>query len=260
VGGNKWPTLAVPFPQPTITFQVNTIMGWTGLQLGQWGEVSTREEYIRKTWEPTYDILELKKVGSTFYLLVQDKKVGDVTLGVVLTQKHGTETCFKEMSETCGPCECAVPLAWLDRCTAPDPNGYGAEYRERVRGYWAQQKAAKAKAKGKRKFGFFALANPMVVRMDGNKETYNIVYISESEANFNGKPVIFPVRARSLQDTEGFEHLYHLNPSEPESYLKADLHFPVRYTARFANRFGAEPLDLVKMAERRALPTDIGFN
>lgn len=56
---------------------------------------------------------------------------------------------YKDMDETCGPCEVSCPLKYLEMA-GPLPEGdksYAVAWRERVRQYWAERRAGSTFAK-----------------------------------------------------------------------------------------------------------------
>jgi hypothetical protein len=53
---------------------------------------------------------------------------------------------YKDMDESCGPCEVNCPLSYLELAPLVDV-GYAKAWRERVREYWARQATGRALAK-----------------------------------------------------------------------------------------------------------------
>lgn len=89
-----------------------------------------------------YNVIKSAMVGSVYYAAVRDNQTEDVFAFVVLTSTNKTDFYYKEMDETCGPCECQCPKSILSLLT-PTDNEFANEWRERCRKYHESQKDPK---------------------------------------------------------------------------------------------------------------------
>lgn len=85
-------------------------------------------------------LLQSCAIGNNHWYLAQ---TGDkVWIGLDLMHGGGREMGwgYKDLDESCGPCEVNCPISYLSK--ASEPVGYAAEWREKVRKYHAAKKAA----------------------------------------------------------------------------------------------------------------------
>jgi hypothetical protein len=119
------------------------------------------EQHERQQYEPGhrhgFDFDYLTMRGATGYGIMhrQDKDTGEkIHFGIVFkTSRHKTdhwgmsEFCIKEISEDMGPVQTDAPARMLDLLDklAPNPKGYGKQWREACRETIARKKTPKAK-------------------------------------------------------------------------------------------------------------------
>jgi len=137
-------------------------MGWTSYNINTTattGDILTREmsQDSANGTRTSWTVEEAATVGATWYAIIKRQPTDGpaVFYGlVVLTERRPirgtglTEFFYKDLSEDCGPYECAMPVRMLARLEtlAPNPQGYAAKWRESVKQHHAN-KRAKAKAK-----------------------------------------------------------------------------------------------------------------
>lgn len=86
--------------------------------------------------------------GNTLYALHETVKPdgsSEKWIGVYLMQRSKDGWGYKDMDETCGPCQCNCPVSYLDEADAP-ADETARQWREEVR----RRAAAKAKQNAKR--------------------------------------------------------------------------------------------------------------
>ena len=117
-------------------------MGWTGIfdairkNNGTIDRKATLEREFAG-WSNGESITKMLKgsmAGSVFYAAMETTSPDgrEVWALVVLTSVNGGEFCYKEMDETCGPCEAACPVSILDALT-PTTNETANAWRQRCR-------------------------------------------------------------------------------------------------------------------------------
>lgn len=71
------------------------------------------------------------------WLICRNDRTAERFICVALLENHGTDWGIKVLDETCGPSACDCPSAWLEE--VPEPGGYAAKFRQRVREYWSSR-------------------------------------------------------------------------------------------------------------------------
>lgn len=81
--------------------------------------------------------------GNNLWKLVQVTRDEKSERFIVLDmmQKSGGTWGYKDLDDGCGPCYYNCPLSYVDACT-PTTSEYANHWREQVRKYWAERKAA----------------------------------------------------------------------------------------------------------------------
>ena len=123
-------------------------MGWTAYYID--GKIDRKHEcdkvYGGETEKFIWEVLKSTMVGSTYYAAVKrtEKATGEskVFAGVCLTAVEKGEFYYKDMSESCGPCERKCPNSILDLLTETDSE-WANEWREECRAYNAMPKPGK---------------------------------------------------------------------------------------------------------------------
>ena len=115
-------------------------MGWLFLN-----ECPTRSDLVAHLRRPGRfgDKVELARacvVGSHHWCLIRDRETGMHWVGLDLMQggRHGWG--YRDLDETAGPCAVDCPVSYLDALHVA-PQGFAAQWRERVRAYHATKKA-----------------------------------------------------------------------------------------------------------------------
>jgi hypothetical protein len=137
-------------------------MGWTSYNINTTattGDILTREmsQDSANGTRTSWTVEQAATVGATWYAIMKRQPTDGPAIFyglVVLTERRPirgtglTEFFYKDLSEECGPYECAMPARMLARLEtlAPNPQGYAAKWREAVKQHHAN-KRAKAKAK-----------------------------------------------------------------------------------------------------------------
>jgi hypothetical protein len=119
------------------------------------------EDILRNlTWNKEKDSMQVVAhcmVGNNLWAVCEHTKkaIGDQPavvyrfIALYLLRRYGKdEWAYKDMDESCGPCESNCPLAYLD--LAPDTGhlgGYSADWRGRVRAFWKAKQDGRAFAK-----------------------------------------------------------------------------------------------------------------
>ena len=155
-------------------------MGWL------FSEGQTKQELVEnrtKSWERDTEDKEGNKIHITSKCIAQSLKgnslwtVWEVTKTPIgeaedvvgeshryialdlLSSQRGYGWGYKDLDETCGPCEVNCPLKFLEMVPVPDSE-YAAPWREKVKAYHAEQ-AEKKKKRGK------IVAGSRLVLIDG---------------------------------------------------------------------------------------------
>ena len=128
-------------------------MGWTSFHF-----TGTKAEFLQQEFnEPTWGtIIDHAVKGSVIYCAVKmgskhAEREGKIFAMVILTSTRMGNFAFKDMSESCGPCECNCPkriialLSPLDELYETDSCSYtwAKEWRERCTTIVAKPKAVK---------------------------------------------------------------------------------------------------------------------
>lgn len=124
-------------------------MGW--LFSSRWTTRAEMVAYLRRQdrFVEGYSMLRSSVVGNHHWYLVKREADGAVYIGLDLMQgsKPGHPGWgYKDLDETMGPCEVDCPQSFLAQASAPE--GYAAEWRERVRKHHAQKAATPKPACG----------------------------------------------------------------------------------------------------------------
>lgn len=117
-------------------------MGWTGINadLSKSNKQIIAEEFGEwETEKIRVEILDSAQVGNVVYTAhkTTDKKTGEETIwaGVFLIERNSRDYFnfnYKDMDETCEPCECSCPKKILDKLS-PTDNEYAKEWRKKCR-------------------------------------------------------------------------------------------------------------------------------
>ena len=117
-------------------------MGWTGIfnAIRKSNGTIDRKETLEREfsgWSNGESITKMLKgsmAGSVFYAAMETTTPAgrEVWALVVLTSTNGAEFCYKDMDETCGPCEASCPVSILDALT-PTTNETANSWRQRCR-------------------------------------------------------------------------------------------------------------------------------
>lgn len=126
-------------------------MGWTGIfnAIRKSNGTIDRKATLERDfsgWSNGESITKMLKgsmAGSVFYAAMETTTPAgrEVWALVVLTSTNGAEFCYKEMDETCGPCEASCPVSILDALT-PTTNETANAWRQRCRENLEKKKAA----------------------------------------------------------------------------------------------------------------------
>lgn len=126
-------------------------MGWTGIfdairkSNGTIDRKATLEREFSgwTSGENKTTMLKGSMAGSVFYAAMETTTPAgrEVWALVILTSTNGAEFCYKEMDETCGPCEASCPVSILDALT-PTTNETANAWRQRCRENLEKKKAA----------------------------------------------------------------------------------------------------------------------
>lgn len=99
-----------------------------------------------KPWSDGTRCVKKATVGNILYT-VWERPGGHKFIGIdLLSYRKKDGWGYKDMDETCGPCERSCPLSFFDLVPCP-PEGYAAAWRERVRAYHAEKKGRKEEDK-----------------------------------------------------------------------------------------------------------------
>jgi hypothetical protein len=122
-------------------------MGWTWYRATKYkngGSVDRKAELdTQYRWGDKYEVLKSAMVGSTYYAAVKHKETGEVFAAVFLTSTYGKEYHnfgYKDMDETCGPCESKCPTGILALLTETESE-FALKWREKCRQYHADKKS-----------------------------------------------------------------------------------------------------------------------
>lgn len=126
-------------------------MGWTGIfdAIRKSNGTIDRKATLERDfsgWSNGESITKMLKgsmAGSVFYAAMETTTPAgrDVWALVILTSTNGAEFCYKDMDETCGPCEASCPVSILDALT-PTTNETANAWRQRCRENLEKKKAA----------------------------------------------------------------------------------------------------------------------
>lgn len=126
-------------------------MGWTGIfdAIRKSNGTIDRKATLERDfsgWSNGESITKMLKgsmAGSVFYAAMETTTPAgrEVWALVILTSTNGAEFCYKDMDETCGPCEASCPVSILDALT-PTTNETANAWRQRCRENLEKKKAA----------------------------------------------------------------------------------------------------------------------
>jgi hypothetical protein len=91
-------------------------------------------------------VLAHRAIGNRLWFLAQTHsgaQVGRKWIGLTLIDCRNGQAAIKSMDETCGPCYCDCPLAFLAQADAPT-GPYAGPWRESVRAFHANRAAKRA--------------------------------------------------------------------------------------------------------------------
>lgn len=125
-------------------------MGWTSYHAYPYKGKINRKYECDKLWTqtehdgyPELKVLKSTMKGSTYYAAVQNVTKG-VTFGVVVltnvNSKDYYNFCYKEMDESCGPCQSECPDSIL-KLLSPTDSEYALEWRKRCEKNNAKKRA-----------------------------------------------------------------------------------------------------------------------
>ena len=120
-------------------------MGWTGCY-GIKTVSEKKRELDRQYDGGSIELVKSSMVGNTYYCAYRVKKTGDIRAGVAIHHMNKGEFCYKDMTESMGPCEDHCPESILKLLT-PTDSEYAKEWRERC---WKRIRQKKEEAKFKK--------------------------------------------------------------------------------------------------------------
>lgn len=115
-------------------------MGWTSYNVPTTYDLKKRRYTIDRKAEcdklyngDNFEVLKSAMVGSTYYAAIRAKRSNEVFATVVLTHTNMSDYwnfSYKDMDETCGPCESKCPMSILKLLTETDSE-YAKAWRQR---------------------------------------------------------------------------------------------------------------------------------
>ena len=131
-------------------------MGWTSYYATRYknGKIDRKAEcdayFMEGLNRGHYNVLKSAMVGSVYYAAIQDMVTvnrqedgsykytpindGEIWCAVFLTSTKNGEFYYKDMNESCGPCECKCPKSIL-KLLSPTDNDYATKWRNRCYEY-----------------------------------------------------------------------------------------------------------------------------
>ena len=137
-------------------------MGWTSYNAPTTYDLKKRRYIIDRKAEcdklyngDNFEVLKSAMVGSTYYAAVRAKRNNEVFATVVLTHTNMSDYwnfSYKDMDETCGPCESKCPMSILKLLTETDSE-YAKAWRQRCYDNCKKRSPNKLPVGSKIKFG-----------------------------------------------------------------------------------------------------------
>jgi hypothetical protein len=124
----------------------SNIMGWTSSWAWNRKEKIVEHVISAEMWGANFSILEHTVRGNRVWVLAeyaQGEKVGQRFIALFLLSYHDREWAYKDMDESCGPCQYDCPISFIKRAREVDaPIGdYAKEWREKVIQYHTNKNA-----------------------------------------------------------------------------------------------------------------------
>ena len=105
-------------------------------------------QYLRRPdrFGERFELVRACATGSRHWYLVRERATGRHWIGLDLMKGiKGDGWGYKDLDETCGPCDVDCPLSYLAAPHEVEPRGYAAQWRERVRAYHAARRVHRAR-------------------------------------------------------------------------------------------------------------------
>lgn len=122
-------------------------MGWTFS--ARWATRNDMLAHLRRPerFGENFELLKSSAIGNNHWYLARRKSDGLVFIGLDMI-KGGTRRDpgwgYKDLDESCGPCEVNCPLSYLDKVSPA--TGHAVAWRERVRAHHEARRKTKAVA------------------------------------------------------------------------------------------------------------------